>query len=61
MKPFKEFINEKQKSGGDEAYEKFFNKKLKAAGYDSIEDIPKDKKDDFFDRINREWQADNED
>lgn len=58
MKTFKEFINEKEEA--DSQYEKFFQKKLKAAGYDSPEDIPDDEKDEFFDMIDKEWKADDE-
>jgi hypothetical protein len=60
MKTFQEFVNEEQKSGDDAAYEKFFNKKLKSAGYESVNDIPADKKDDFFNEIEKEWEADDE-
>ena len=38
-------------------YQQFFNKQLKAAGYSSPKDIPKDKKDDFFDNIDRMWKG----
>jgi len=48
------------KSGGDEAYDKFLKKKLKDAGYKSFEDIPKVKKDDFFNSVEKEWDADDE-
>ena len=53
-------VSEEKKSGGQEAYQKFLAKKLKAAGYDSIADIPKDEKDDFFNAIDKEWEADDE-
>jgi hypothetical protein len=56
MRTFKQFLNEK----ADTAYELFFKKKLKMAGYDSPADIPNDKKDDFFNAVDKEWKADDE-
>lgn len=58
MKSFKDFITEKEEA--DSQYEKFFQKKLKQWGVDSPEDLPDDKKDDFFDEVDKEWKADNE-
>jgi hypothetical protein len=37
------------------AYKDLFNKILKKYGADSPNDISKDKKDDFFDEVEREW------
>ena len=43
--------------GADTAYEKFFMKALKKHGYKSPEDIPDDKKKEFFDYIDKNWKA----
>ena len=43
--------------GADTAYEKFFLKTLKKHGYNSPEDIPDDKKKEFFDYIDKNWKA----
>ena len=43
--------------GADTAYEKFFMKALKKHGYNSPEDIPDDKKKEFFDYIDKNWKA----
>ena len=43
--------------GADTAYEKFFMKALKKHGYNSPEDIPVDKKKEFFDYIDKNWKA----
>ena len=59
MKSFQEFIAE-QKSGGDEAYDKFLQKKAKEHGYESVGDIPDDKRDEFFNEVEKEWKADDE-
>jgi len=56
MKSFKDFINEK----ADSQYEKFFQKKLEKWGVESPDELPDDKKDDFFDEVDREWKADDE-
>jgi hypothetical protein len=45
----------------DTAYQKFFKGKLAAAGYKSPKDIPPDKKDDFFDMIDREYKGEKHD
>jgi len=50
----------KKHSGGQKAYQAFLAKELKKAGYDSIEDIPDDKKDDFFNSIDSKWESDDE-
>lgn len=41
----------------DTAYQAFFKKELAKAGYNSPADIPKDKKDDFFNKIDRGWKG----
>ena len=42
-------------------YKAFFNAKLKAAVYSSSKDIPADKKDDFFDMIDKQWKGEKHD
>lgn len=58
MKTFKQYVNEKAEA--DTAYELFFKKMLNKWGYDSPEDIPDDKKDDFFNAVDKQWKADDE-
>lgn len=41
-------------------YQKFFKKELDRLGYASPKDIPNDKKDDFFNKIDRKWKAEKE-
>lgn len=66
MKPFKTYINEasadKAKKGDDAAYEAFFKKALKKFGIkaDEIDELDKDKKKEFFDYVDKNWKADNE-
>jgi len=57
MKSLSDFLTEKKEK---DAYDKFFEKKLKKWGVESPDEIPDDKKDDFFDEVDREWKADNE-
>jgi len=45
----------------DTAYQMYFKKKLKAAGYNSPKDIPPDKKDDFFDDVDRGYKGEKHD
>jgi hypothetical protein len=42
---------------GDTAYQEFFKTQLAKAGFNSPKDIPDDKKDDFFDMIDRTWKG----
>lgn len=44
----------------DTKYQAFFRKQLAKAGYNNPEDIPKDKKDDFFNKIDRMWKGEKE-
>lgn len=60
LKTFSEFVNEK-KEGDDEAYEKFFNKALKKFGVDSPDELEGDKEEEFYDYVDKNWKADNED
>ena len=55
-----EFVLEEAKKGDKKEYQAFFDKALKKFGVDSPEDIPKDKKDDFFDYVDANWEGDNE-
>ncbi|MDX1532580.1 MAG: hypothetical protein R3230_00010 [Nitrosopumilaceae archaeon] len=66
MKGFKQFLKEttddKAKKGDDAAYEAFFKKALKKFDIkaDEIDELPKDKKKEFFDYVDKNWKADNE-
>ena len=55
----KNALNE-AKSGDKEAYQKFFNSMLKKYGVKSPAELPADKKDDFFDAVDKGWKGDNE-
>ena len=46
--------------GDKDAYQTFFNGMLKKWGVDSPEDIPEDKKDDFFEAVDKGWESDKE-
>jgi len=48
------------KSGGKEAYQKFFNAKLKKYGVSSPSELEGDAKKKFYDEIDAEWEGDNE-
>lgn len=45
----------------DEGYQKYFKSMLKKHGYTSPNDIPDEKKDDFFNAVDRGWHAADED
>lgn len=45
----------------DTPYQKFFKAELAKAGYKSPKDIPQDKKDDFFDMIDRKYKGEKHD
>jgi len=47
-------------SGGKEAYQKFFNAKLKKYGVKSPAELSDDDKKKFYDEIDAEWEGDNE-
>jgi len=55
---FSEYVNEK--SGDKEAYKKFFEEKLKKFGVKSPAELEGDKKKEFFDEIDKEWEGDKE-
>ena len=57
MQKFNEYFNEAK---SDSKYQDFVKQMLKKKGYDSIADIPKDKKDDFFNDIDKQWNAEHE-
>lgn len=44
----------------DTEYQKYFKSMLKKHGYDSPADIPDEKKDDFFNAVDRGWTAEDE-
>lgn len=44
----------------DSDYQKYFKAMLKKHGYESPADIPDDKKDDFFNAVDRGWEAEDE-
>ena len=58
MKSFKEML--KEEKDDKEAYQKYFNKILKKYGVSSPDELPQDKKDDFFDEVDKGWKADKE-
>ena len=47
-------------SGGKEAYQKFFNAKLKKYGVKSPAELSDDEKKKFYNEIDKEWEGDNE-
>lgn len=47
-------------SGDKEAYQKFFAKKLKQFGVSSPDDLEGAEKKKFFDEVDAEWEADEE-
>ena len=57
---YDKMLTEKKDAGSSKAFQAFFNKSLKDAGYDSVKDIPADKKDDFFNQIDKDWNASDE-
>jgi len=48
------------KSGGKEAYQKFFNKALKKFGVDSPAELKGDKEKEFYDYVDKNWKSDDE-
>jgi len=48
------------KSGDKEAYTKFFNKALKKFGVDSPAELKGDKEKEFYDYVDKNWKADDE-
>ena len=56
MKNFRSFVAEDDK----EAYQKFFDAKLKKYGVDSPEDLSDADKKKFFNEIDKEWNSDDE-
>ena len=49
-----------KKSGGDDAYDKFFDKALKKFGVDDPSELSKEKKKEFFDYVDKNWKGDDE-
>lgn len=64
MKSFSKYLSEaksdKVKKGDDAAYEAFFNKALKKFGVESQDELSKDKQKEFYDYVDKNWQADDE-
>jgi hypothetical protein len=50
----------KEETDGDTKYQEYFKSQLKKHGYDSPADIPDDKKDDFFNAVDKGYKAKNE-
>ena len=53
-----ESVNEE--TGDKEEYEKFFRAALKKFGVDEPDKLPDDKKKDFYNYVDKNWQGDNE-
>lgn len=49
-------ITEARKIGGPD-YDKFFRKMLKKWGIKTFKDLPKEKQQDFFDAVDKGWNA----
>lgn len=58
MKSFENFMSEAK--GDDKEYEAIVRKLLKKYGVEDIKDIPKDKKDDFFNELDKAHKSDKE-
>ena len=52
--------NIEEKSGGKEAYQKFFNSALKKFGVKSPAELEGDKKKEFYDYVDKNWTGDHE-
>lgn len=52
--------SENEASGDKEAYQKFFNAKLKKYGVSSPDELDGANKKKFYDEIDAEWEGDNE-
>jgi hypothetical protein len=46
--------------GEETAYQKFFNKKMKEAGFKSPADMSDEEKKEFFNMIDKEWKGEKE-
>ena len=60
VKNFKESVQEAQ-SGGKEAYAKFFKGALKKFDVKSVAELDDEKKKEFFNYVDKEWEGTNED
>lgn len=58
MISFREWLNERE--GVETEYQKFFKKKLEKYGVDSPAELSGEDKKKFFDEIDAEWEAENE-
>lgn len=61
MESFKSWMNEEKNNKSDDAYEVFFQKQLNKWGIDSPEELSDKEKKKFFDYVDKNWKADNED
>lgn len=59
MKTFKEFLKEDE-AETDSAYELFFQKALEKFKVDSPDELSDEKKEEFFDYVDKNWKADDE-
>lgn len=50
----------KEEAESDTKYQEYFKSQLKKHGYDSPADIPADKKDDFFDAVDKGYKSKDE-
>ena len=50
----------KEETGDKEEYQKFFNSALKKFGVSSPDDLDDDKKKEFYNYVDKNWQGDNE-
>ena len=50
----------KEETGDKEEYQKFFNSALKKFGVSSPDELDDDKKKDFYNYVDKNWQGDNE-
>jgi hypothetical protein len=50
----------KEETGNKEEYQKFFNAALKKYGVSSPDDLDDEKKKDFYNYIDANWEGDNE-
>lgn len=57
---FREWLNEKERKEGKEAYKDFFNKKLEKYGVKSATELSGEDKKKFFDEVDAEWEGENE-
>lgn len=57
MKTFKELFEEKNEK---DAYDKLFMSILKSFGVEDVEDLSKEQKKEFFDKVDKAWKSEKE-